>query len=284
MTTVAFLGAGGTMGRGMAGNILSSGHAVRAWDRSAEKARPLADRGAEVLESPAESVRGADVLVTMLPDAEVVLEVMADALPAAGADAVWAQMSTIGISGTERCAALAEQRGVTFVDAPVQGTKQPAEEGKLVVMASGPEEARERVQGVFDAVASKTVWLGEAGAGTRLKMITNSWLTAVVEGLAETLALAEASGVDAQSFLDVIGGGPLDMPYMQMKARAMIEHDFEPSFKLELAAKDAALAGELADRHGLDLPLLRVVREQLAAAAAAHGEEDIAATFLTVAR
>jgi 3-hydroxyisobutyrate dehydrogenase len=283
---VAFLGAGGTMGFGMARNIAVAGEHVRAWDRSPEKARPLAEHGVEILDTPREAASGASVLVTMLPDADAVLGVMQGrdgALSEAGQDLVWAQMSTIGVDGTERCAALAEERGVAFVDAPVQGTKQPAAEGKLVVLASGPAEARERVGPLFDAVGQKTVWLGEAGAGTRMKMVTNSWLVSVVEGLAEALALAEAAGLDPKDFLEVVSGGPLDMPYMQMKARAMIEHDFEPSFKLSLAAKDARLAVELAQRLGLDLPMLRAIRDRLAEGAERHGEADVAATFLTSA-
>lgn len=283
MSTVAFLGAGGTMGLGMAGNILAAGLGVRAWDRSPQKAAALADRGAQIVDSPAGALNGAQVAVTMLPDADVVLDVMGEALAAAEPRSVWAQMSTIGVDGTERCATLAAEHDVVLVDAPVQGTKQPAEKGELVVLASGPLQAREILQPIFDAVGQRTLWLGEAGAGTRLKMVTNSWLTAVVEGLAETLALAEGAGLDPQSFLDVVSGGPLDMPYMQLKAKAMIERDFTPSFKLALASKDAHLAAELAERTGLELPVLRAICERLAAGAAAHGDEDVAATFLTSA-
>lgn len=281
--TVAFLGAGGTMGLGMASNIAAAGIPLRAWNRSREKVEALADRGAEIAESPERAIDGATLLVTMLPDAEAVLEVAGQALAQAPDGLVWVQMSTIGVEGIERCAALAGERGAALVDAPVQGTKQPAAEGKLVVLASGPAELRDRVTPLLDAVGQKTVWLGEAGNGTRMKMVTNSWLTAVVEGLAETLALAEAAGLDPRGFLEVIGGGPLDMPYMQMKAKAMIERDFEPSFKLALAAKDARLAGELAEQCGLELPVLAAVRAQLAAAAARYGEEDLAATFLASA-
>jgi 3-hydroxyisobutyrate dehydrogenase len=281
--TVAFLGAGGTMGRGMAANILGAGIPVRAWNRSREKAEPLAEQGAEILDTAAEAVAGASVAVTMLPDADAVLDVAGEALADAPSTLIWVQMSTVGVTGIERCAELAEQRGVALVDAPVQGTKQPAEKGELTVLASGPQEAHDRVGPIFDAVGQKTLWLGEAGTGTRLKMVTNSWLTAVVEGLAETLALAEAADLDPRSFLEALGGGPLDMPYMQMKAKAMIERDFEPSFRLALAAKDARLAGELAERHGLDLPALRAIRDRLSQSAERYGDEDVAATFLSSA-
>jgi 3-hydroxyisobutyrate dehydrogenase len=281
--TVAFLGAGGTMGRGMASNIAAAGIAVRAWDRSREKAEPLAEKGAEVVDTLRQALDGATILVTMLPDADAVLEVAGEALAGAPEGLIWLQMSTIGVDGTERCAELAQRHGTTLVDAPVQGTKQPAEQGELVVLASGPEQARPRVQPVFDAVGKKTVWVGETGEGTRLKMVTNSWLVTVVEGLAETLALAEGAGLDPHAFLEALSGGPLDMPYMEMKAKAMIERSFEPSFRLALAAKDARLANELAERLGLDLPALRAIAARLAAGAEQHGEEDVAATFLTSA-
>ena len=281
--TVAFLGAGGTMGHGMAARIALAGLPVRAWDRSREKAEPLAGPGVEVLDTAAEALSGATVLVTMLPDADAVLAVAGGALEQAGEDLVLAQLSTIGPDGIERCAQLAAERGVTLVDAPVQGTKQPAEEGKLVVMASGPEAVRERLAPIFGALATKTVWAGEVGAGTRLKMATNTWLAASVEGVAEALALTEGAGLDPRLFLEVLSGGPLDMPYMEMKADAMIERSFAPSFQLSLATKDVRLASELAEREGLDLPLLRAVHERFEQAAREHGHEDVAAAFLASA-
>ena len=281
--TVAVLGAGGTMGRGLAANIARSGLAVRAWNRSPEKAEPLTAEGAEVCASPAEAADGADVVLTMLTDADAVLEVAEAALAEAGPDAVWLQMSTIGIDGTDRCAAVAEKYGVAFVDAPVLGTKQPAEQGELIVLASGPEGIRDRVQPIFDAVGRRTLWVGEAGAGSRLKLVTNAWIVSLVEGTAEMLALAEGLGLDPAVALDAITGGPLDLPYLQLKAHAMIERNFEPSFKLALAAKDAGLAGDAAQAAGLDLPALRVIRERFEQAAREHGDEDLSAVFLAVA-
>ena len=141
------------------------------------------------------------------------------------------QMSTIGERATERCIELAREHGVGFVDAPVLGTQQPAAEGKLVVLASGPDELRERVQPVFDAVGQRTMWVGEAGAGSRLKLVTNAWIVAVVEGVAESIALAEGLGLDPALFLEAIEGGPLDAPYVRMKGQAMIERDFAPTLR-----------------------------------------------------
>ncbi|MCW2966620.1 MAG: mmsB [Solirubrobacteraceae bacterium] len=281
--TVAILGAGGTMGRGMAANIAQAGLRVRAWNRSREKAEPLTEDGAEVLDTPAEAADGADVVLTMLTDADAVLDVAEDALAEAGPDAVWLQMSTIGIDGTDRCAGVAEKYDVAFVDAPVLGTKQPAEKGELVVLASGPDDVRELVQPILDAVGKRTLWVGEAGKGSRLKLATNAWIVSLVEGAAETLALAEGLGLDPSLVLDAVSGGPLDLPYLQLKGKAMIDREFEPSFRLALAAKDAGLVADAAAGAGLDLPMLAVVRRRFDEAAAEHGDEDLAAVFLAAA-
>ena len=280
--TVAVLGAGGTMGFAMTRNLAKAGFKIRAWNRSRDHAEPLTDDGAEVFDSPAEAAQGADAILTMLADGDAVIESITAAVSGgAGAGAIWLQMSTIGERATGRCIELA--RELRFVDAPVLGTKAPAEEGKLLVMASGPEDLKDDVQPVFDAVGQRTMWVGEAGDGTRLKLATNSWLLAVVEGAAETLALAEGVGLDPQLLLEAVKGGPLDMPYLQMKGKAMIDRDFEPSFRLVLAAKDAALVEEAAEQHGLDLPLLRTIKERFEQGAAEHGDEDLSATFLTSA-
>jgi 3-hydroxyisobutyrate dehydrogenase len=282
-TTVAVLGAGGTMGLPMARNLARAGLEVRAWNRSREKAVALTADGVRVFGSAAEAAAGSDVVLTILTDAEAVLESAEPALVRVGPDTVWLQMSTIGEEGTERCVELARARGVAFVDAPVLGTKQPAEEGKLVVLASGPEGVRDRVQPIFDAVGQRTIWVGETGSGTRLKLVVNTWVLTVVEGGAETIALAQGLGLDPALFFEAIEGGGLDLPYLRMKGSMMIERNFEPSFKLELAAKDARLVEQAARRRELELPLLSVISARLGESASEHGEQDISAAYLTIA-
>jgi 3-hydroxyisobutyrate dehydrogenase len=284
--TVAVLGAGGTMGFPMARNLSRRGIEVRAWNRSQEKVQPLAEDGVTICETPAQAADGAGVVLTILADADVVLDLMEgdDGALAGSADrTVWLQMSTIGEAGTERCMELARQHGRAFVDAPVLGTKQPAEQAQLVIMASGPRELGDRLRPIFDALGQKTIWVGDAGAGTRLKVVTNSWVLTVVEGGAETLALAKGLGIDEQLFFDAIEGGPLDLPYLRMKGKAMTQRNFEPAFALRLAAKDAGLVVESAARRDLDLPLLATVKERLEQGVAEHGEKDMSATYLTSA-
>lgn len=289
--TVAVLGAGGMMGFAMARNIARAGITVRAWNRSRDKAEPLAADGAYIADSPADAAAGAGIVLTMLADADAVISVMEcdkGALPVMADSAqpdhpIWLQMSTIGEEATDWCTGLAGRYGVGFVDAPVLGTREPAEKGQLVVLESGPEEARPRVQPVFDAVGHRTIRAGQAGAGTRLKLVANSWVLAVVEAGAETIALAAGLGLDPALFFQAIQDGPLDLPYLRVKAQAIAERDFSPSFRLKLAAKDAALVTDAAWQHRLDLPLLELIARRLGQAVAEHGDEDVSATYLTSA-
>lgn len=284
--TVAVLGAGGMMGLPMARNLARAGVAVRAWNRTREKAEPLAQDGAYVADTPAEAAAGATVILTMLADTDAVIAAMEGdrgALAGAGESTIWLQMSTIGESGTERCIELAGAHGLAFVDAPVLGTRQPAEQGELVVLASGPEDLRDRLVPIFDAIGKRTLWIGEAGTGTRLKLVTNSWVLVVVEGGAETIALAEGLGLDPSLLFEALDGGALDLPYLRIKGKAIAERNFEPQFRLRLAAKDAGLIEEAARRRNLDLPVLSEIRQRLEQGAREHGDEDMIATYLTSA-
>jgi 3-hydroxyisobutyrate dehydrogenase len=275
---VAFLGTG-IMGLPMARNVAQANIEVRAWNRTAEKAEPLRDEGAEVVTEPAQAVEGADLLVTMLTDADAVLSVVDEALLEAAGDALWVQMSTIGLEGTERCAELALATEVELVDAPVLGTKQPAEKGALTVLASGPDSSRQRCEPLFDAVGQRTLWLGPTGEGTRMKLVANAWVVSLIESLGETIAFAEGVGADPKGFLEAIEGGPMDSAYAQMKGTAMIERSFEAAFPLKHAAKDAGLVLDAAAEAGMALPLLEAVRSQMQRSIElGHGDEDLSAT------
>lgn len=277
---VALLGTG-TMGAGMAANIAKAGLPLTVWNRDPAKAEPLAAHGATVAGSPADAVRGADVVVTMLWDADSVAAVLGQARDGLSPGTVWLQTSTVGVDGVARLAALADELGVVHVDAPVLGTKKPAEDGALVVLASGPADARTVVTPVLDAIGSRTLWVGEAGAGSRLKLVANAWVVTVVEGIAECLALADGLGLDPALFLEAVRGGAMDAPYVGLKGRAMLAGDFTPSFTLAGAAKDAGFVVDAARSAGVDLGVLAVVREHLdAATAAGHGDLDLSATYL----
>lgn len=269
------------MGLPMARNLLDDGFAVHAFNRTVQRAQPLADAGAQVFDDPRAAADGCPLMITMLSDADSVLAVAREALACDDPPDTWIQMSTIGLDGTERCQELADDGDVTFVDAPVLGTRAPAEAGELVVLASGPESSRPAVEPVFGAVGGRTLWLGEAGAATRAKVMINSWVLGVVAVLGETVRLSESLDVDPQVFFDAIAGGALDLPYARLKGKAMMDHAFDDvSFRLTLARKDAELVLAAADQTGLALPVMEAALARLRAAeAAGHGDADMAATY-----
>ncbi|MBI5104578.1 MAG: NAD(P)-dependent oxidoreductase [Solirubrobacterales bacterium] len=257
---IGFLGTG-IMGAPMARHLADAGHEVAAWNRTREKAEGL---GARVADSPAEAVDGAEVVVTMLTDGGVVEDVIGQAAPR---DTTWWQASTVGIAATERLALLAQRQGLAYVDGPVLGTKGPAEQGQLVVLAAGPADAVDRCAPLFDAVGSRTMRLGEAGEATRLKLVLNHWVLAVTGALAETIALAEGLDVDPRLFLDGIEGGALDIGYAKLKGPGMIEGELPVAFPLGLALKDLDLVLEAAERHELHPALAPALRTRYARAA-----------------
>jgi len=256
---VALLGTG-LMGAPMGRNLVAAGHELHAWNRTRERAEAI--DGATVHDTPAAACAGAEVVVTMLSDGGAVEDAMRGVEVG---DAVWAQMSTIGVEASERVA-----RGA-FVDAPVLGSTPAAEQGALTVLASGPWE---RCRPVFDAVG-RTIDLGpEAGAGQRTKLVLNHWVLALTESVAETVLLAERLGIAPEKFFEIIDGGAMFAPYAKLKGTNMIERRYEPTFSLRLARKDAELIAAAA----ADLPLARLISERMAAAIdAGHGDDDFSA-------
>jgi 3-hydroxyisobutyrate dehydrogenase len=276
---VAVLGTG-TMGAGMVRSLRRAGIPVRMWNRDGAKARALTGTGAEAFDSPAAAVAGADVVLTMLLDVDTVTEVVRQAAPAPGT--VWLQAATVGLEGVERTIALARELGLELVDVPVLGTRKPAEDGALVLLASGPDAVRERLAPVFEALGRKTLWLGEAGAGSRLKLVCNAWVLVLTAGLAQSVALARGLGADPQDFFAAIDGGPLASPYASVKGAAMIEGEHAVSFSLAGALKDSRLIQGALQSAGVADRLDAAVLETLLAAAHRFpdpGAVDVAAVI-----
>ena len=276
---VAILGTG-IMGSAMARNLVAAGLATTVWDRSQSATAPLAQAGARVASSPVDAVADARVVIMMLPTAEVVNAVLfgGGVARALAAGAVCAQMGTIGVAATIQLAGrLGQLRPeVMFVDAPVSGSKGPAESGQLLILASGPAAAEPVMRPAFAAIGRKTVWLGEAGQGSRLKLVVNAYMSILIEGVAEALELADRLGIDASKLEEAIAGGPLDAPIADAKLHKMEQGDFAPEFPLEWALKDVDLA--LEEASGATLPLLAALSRQWRAAVdAGHGREDVSA-------
>lgn len=269
------------MGAGMARNILAAGLPLAVWNRSHDKVAAFADLGATVAPNPGAAVAGADLVVTMLFDAESVIEVMTAAEPGFAPGQIWVQTSTVGVEGALSLQGLADRLGLRFVDAPVLGTKKPAEDGTLVVLAAGAEEDLAACVPLFDAIGSRTVQVGEPVDASRLKLVANAWVLAVLEGVAESLTLARGMGLDPALFLEAIRGGAMDAPYVQLKGAGMIARDFAPAFTVDGAVKDASLILDAADAVGVRMDVtgtaLRLLR---GVAEAGHGDDDMSAIAL----
>jgi 3-hydroxyisobutyrate dehydrogenase len=249
---VAVLGIG-TMGHGMAISALRAGIPTIVWNREPDATRDLAGLGAEVAESAADAARRAAIVVTMVTDTDAAVSIASDQgmLAAVSPGGIWVQMSTIGVAGIERVAAMVDDQrpDVTLVDAPVSGSKEPAEKGQLTIFASGPDEVRSRVAPLFDALGQRTIWVGPVGAGSRVKIVNNTWLAFAAEGVAASVALARRLGLEAETVVDALGGGPLMSPWQSAKLQRIAKGDFSAQFALSLALKDVHLALQAADNR-----------------------------------
>jgi 3-hydroxyisobutyrate dehydrogenase len=262
----------------MAGSALRHGISTVVWNRGPDAARGMAEQGAEVAVSVADAVSEVDVAITMVTDTAAATSIAVDLgmLEALPRGAVWAQMSTIGVEGTATISAIVERErpDLVFLDAPVSGSKVPAEQGKLVIFASGSERARHTVEPVFAAVGQRTVWLGQVGMGSRMKLVNNTLLAFSAEGMANSLALAHQLGLDVRSVREAFAGGPLMAPWMEGKLSRIEGNDYSPEFPLALALKDVRLALEQADPDRFSV-LTSLSREWEEIAAQGLGGQDV---------
>ncbi len=282
--SVAVLGVG-TMGSAFAQRLLAAKMRVRIWDRTPSVAARFAEAGAVVAATPEEAVRDAGVAITMVPTIAAIEETMPRALPALPRGAIWLQMSTIGVDGTERAIALAKERrpDVVFVDAPVSGSKTPAEAGKLLILASGPAAALDALAPVFSALGQKTMRWERAGTGSRMKLVLNTWLAVLGEGIAEAAVLAQSLGVSLNDVSTCIGSTALDAPWALSKLDKIERGAFDPDFSLALASKDLHLALDAANRAHRRLPMAQSIAIQWdSALQKGLGDRDVIGAYLAL--
>jgi 3-hydroxyisobutyrate dehydrogenase len=262
----------------MATSALRAGIPTVVWDRRPEASRDLAQLGAEVADSAADAARRAAIAITMVTDADAVISIALDQgmLAALGRGTVWAQMSTIGVAGIDRVAAMveAERPDVKLIDAPVSGSTDPAEHGQLTIFASGPDEARSRVAPLFDALGQRTIWVGPVGAGTRLKLVNNTWLAFATEAVAASVALAGRLGLETRTVVEALGGGPLVAPWQAAKLERIANGEFSAQFALSLALKDVRLALDAAGDDRLAV-LARLAEEWQEVVDQGFGGDDL---------
>lgn len=272
------------MGAGMARALLRAGVQVTAWNRDAAKAQGLEQDGARVAVDVADALQSADVVVTMLFDADAVAAVLTPVLESGGwpAGAVWLQTTTTGLEGTARLAALAAAYDVPFLDAPMLGSKGPAHDGTLTVLCSGSSDLRGQVTPVLEAIGASTVWVGgEPGQASGLKLVCNAWVTTLTDATAQSIALAQGLGLDPRQFLQAISSGSTNNGYVQMKGAMMIDGTTQtPAFSLSGARKDVGLIRDAMSQHGVDTRLADTVLAHFDAARdAGYDEHDTAAVI-----
>jgi 3-hydroxyisobutyrate dehydrogenase len=273
--TVTVIGAG-ALGAAMAERLGETGHQVRLWNRTAERARAAAQgsKGVTAVDDLSDAVGGSTIVFTVLRDGPAVAEVMAEVIDRLEDGAVWVQASTVGPQPAGSLARLADEHGVPYLDAPVSGSTTPARQGKLVWLVAGSDEALDRARPVLEALGQTVLHVGSGVEGSALKLAVNAWMATATVAMSDVLALCDALSIEHDTFAAALEAGPLAMPYAMQKMQLMDERSFAPGFAVQLALKDVDLARDSAHLS----PLLEVVRDRLAATVeAGHGGDDLAA-------
>jgi 3-hydroxyisobutyrate dehydrogenase len=275
---VAFLGLG-IMGSRMAANLSRAGFEVHAWNRTRARAEEL--EGVAVADTPAEAAAAAGTAITMVVDAPQVEEVLfgpngaAEGLPEGG---LAIDMSTIAPSASRAIAGRLAERGIAFLDAPVTGSKPKAEDGTLTIMAGGDPADFERARPLFEAMGKLVLHVGPQGHGSMVKLVNNTVAAVNTAALAEGLSLARTAGLDLDRVVEVLGAGSGASAMLDLKARPIIERDYEPLFKLGHMLKDVRHCLDEARQLGVELPLAAAAEELYARAEqAGHYDDDFAA-------
>ncbi|WP_312837185.1 NAD(P)-dependent oxidoreductase [Pantoea sp.] len=277
--TVAVLGLG-AMGHAFAANLLKNGFTVYGWNRTRARGEDLVSAGLKLEESPEQAVAGVDVVIAMLADGQITESVFKQIEMPLKQGAIVCQMGTIGTEKTDALIArfASARPDVVYIDAPVSGTKAPAENAQILILASGDKEKAQALEPVFAAISKGAQWLGEAGAGSRMKLVINSWLIGLMQSLAESTRLAEEFGFSTDDLWKVLEGGPLAAPYAKVKLGMIESGDFTPQMHLIWALKDANLALDAAKPS--QLPALKNIADLWQKAVdAGYGEQDLSVIY-----
>lgn len=285
MARVGFAGLG-IMGSRMAKNLLAKGHEVAVYNRSAGPAQALAAKGAQVAADPASLAERSEVVFTCLADPPAVRAVyLGERGIVAGlqAGARCVDTSTIAPSLARELAAACQARGADFLEAPVTGSKQGAEDGMLLLMTGGPRELHDELEPLLLCIGKRAIYMGELGAGSAMKLLGNTLISFMLEGLAEVLTLGRRQGLAPEQILEVVQASGFSSPYWTFKGGAMARRDFAPHFTLDLLHKDQVLALGEGALHRVPMPGLAAIHQVVEAARAQGlGREDIGAVLKAV--
>jgi 3-hydroxyisobutyrate dehydrogenase len=262
----------------MARSALRAGIPTIVWNRSKGSIRDLEQAGAEVADTAADAVRRAGIVVTMVTDGDAVGSIAREQgmLAALQPGAIWAQMSTIGVAATDKLADLVrtQRPDVTFLDAPVSGSRDPAERGELTIFFSGPQEARPRVTPLFNAVGQRTMWVGPVGAGSRLEVVNNVLLAFASEAVVTSMAVGHRLGLPTETIVNAFSGSPLLSPWQESKLQRLVKGDYSAQFSLANALKDVRLALQVSNDDQF-VALAGLAEEWQRALAHGFGDDDL---------
>jgi 3-hydroxyisobutyrate dehydrogenase-like beta-hydroxyacid dehydrogenase len=277
---IGFIGLG-IMGSRMAANLVRAGMALTVYNRTAERARPLGEAGARIAASAADAAREADIVVTVLSDPSAVRQVAVGEgglLSAMRAGSLWVDSSTVDPAFVREMAAAAATRGVRYVDAPVAGSKVPAEKGELLFLAGGAAVDVARAEPLFAVMGKRTVHAGPVGSGASLKLCNNLMLGAAMLAFGEAIAAGRAMGLDEEVLLEALTTSPVSAPFLALKRNKVRDAGWAVEFPLKHQHKDLHLLLETAYAAGLPLPLAAAVKERYGdARAQGLGDADFSA-------
>jgi 3-hydroxyisobutyrate dehydrogenase-like beta-hydroxyacid dehydrogenase len=257
------------MGSGMASNLLKAGYQLTVWNRSAEKCKPFARKGARVADTPADATRDVDLVIYMLSNDQAVEDVVfgkKGILREIKEDQIAIDMSTVLPETSLREQEAYAKRGVDFLDAPVFGSKQESAEAKLWIMAAGNKAIFEKVKPVLTKLGQTVHYFGKNGNATAMKLVGNLIVALELEALAEGLVLAQKAGLDLNTVMEVVKVADFRSPLLVNNGQNILKRDFSTSFALKLMLKDAGLIEKFGDSLKSPIPALRVVKKNLASA------------------
>lgn len=285
MQTLGFLGTG-IMGTAMAHRLLDAGYELRVWNRTPSKLKPLLDKGARAENTPREVAEHSGITLAMLADPEAAHSVFFGedgVCQAMAPEKSYIDLSTVDPHTPQQIAEAVEDKGGRFLEAPVSGSKKPAEDGTLVVLAGGNSKLYSEAEKIFSVIAKKSFYLGEAGRGAQMKLVVNMVMGSMMTAFSEGLALAEESGLDPEQLIDVLQNGALANPMFQIKGPNMLKEDYTVNFPLKHMQKDMRLAVALGDESGQPLFAAASANEQFKRAlAAGSGDLDFSAVHQIV--